>query len=41
MNTCRLLLRRTAPPHNICEDCAYDMQNELDDWDLLPIALSY
>lgn len=41
MNTCRRCGDELPPPYNVCEDCAYDMQNELDDWDLLPVGLSY
>nr|DAV36443.1 MAG TPA: PROTEIN/RNA Complex, archaeal, ribosomal, 50S, protein.0A [Caudoviricetes sp.] len=38
MNTCRRCGDELPPPHNLCEDCAYDMQNELDDWAYTPSA---
>lgn len=41
MNTCRRYGDELPPTHNVCEDCAYDMQNELTDWGLYPIGLDY
>lgn len=40
MNTCRRC-GDDCPPHDVCEDCAYDMQNERTDWGLYPIGLDY
>lgn len=38
MNECRVCGMPTDPPHNICPDCAYDVQNEIADWGLYPLT---
>lgn len=40
MNTCRRC-GDELPPLTTSVRCAYDMQNELNDWGLLPVGLSY
>ena len=32
MNTCRRCGDELPPPHNVCEDCAYELNKRLNDW---------